>query len=205
MINFMNSKPRKGFTLIEILISISILMIVISMVSFVFINTLNYWRRGFGFTNRQFAARLVFSRMTDNISSLFLSIPRGIYCFGTIDEFHFISVSSGSSEGDLAEMGYGINLDDNTLLFTYQEKADFDFSTYDSKEVIAVKTMMLSFAYLDKAGNWFASWDSRVGGQQENQAPQAIKVYFGIENLDIPGDMEVFETVIELPISSKYP
>lgn len=205
MINFMKKDTKTGFTLIEILISMSILLIVTGMVSFVFINTLNYWKRGFGFTNRQFAARLVFSRMTGNISSLFLSIPRDIYCFGTIDKFYFISVSARSSEGDLVEMGYEINSADNTLLFSYQEKADFDFSTYDSKDIIAVKALLLSFAYLDKTGKWHASWDSRVGGQQEGLAPQAIKVSFGIENKDIPGNIEVFETVIELPISSKYP
>ena len=193
-----------GFTLIEILVSITIFLIVVGMASTFFLNTLNYWKRGYSLTRRQQAARLVFSRMTENISSLFLSTSRGIYCFGSKDKFYFVSVSVRGDEGDLAEMGYEFNLADNTLLFLYQEKADFDFGTYDSKNIIAIKVLELTFNYLDETGSWLEDWDSRIGGQQEGIAPQAIKISFGIENLDFPDNKEIFETVIELPIRTKY-
>ena len=193
-----------GFTLIEILVSITIFLVVVGMASTFFLNTLNYWKRGYSLTRRQQAARLVFSRMTENISSLFLSTSRGIYCFGSKDKFYFISASVKGDEGDLAEMGYEFNLADNALLFLYQERADFDFGTYDSKDMIAIKVLEVTFNYLDETGSWLEDWDSRIGGQQEGIAPQAIKISFGIENLDFPDNKEIFETVIELPIRTKY-
>ena len=202
--NFMKQTNKKAFTLIEILISITILLVVTGMVSAIFFNTLNYWKRGYGFTNRQQAARLVFSRMTENISSLFVSASRNIYCFGSKDSFYFISASFKGSEGDLAEMGYEFNAGENKLYFSYQAEADFNFDTYDHKDIIAIQVVEFALYYLDKSGNWFDSWDSRIGGQQEGIVPQAIKVLFAIENNDLEGNKEVFETLIELPLRTKY-
>ena len=202
--NFMKQTNKKAFTLIEILISITILLVVTGMVSAIFFNTLNYWKRGYGFTNRQQAARLVFSRMTENISSLFVSASRNIYCFGSKDSFYFISASFKGSEGDLAEMGYEFNAGENKLYFSYQGEADFNFDTHDYKDMIAIKVVEFALYYLDKSGDWFDSWDSRIGGQQEGIVPQAIKVLFAIENNDLEGNKEVFETLIELPLRTKY-
>ncbi|MDD5351755.1 MAG: prepilin-type N-terminal cleavage/methylation domain-containing protein [Candidatus Omnitrophica bacterium] len=194
----------KGFTLVEILIAVSILLIVTGMVSTIFISTLNYWKRGYALSRRQQSARLVFSRMTENISSLFLSSSRNIYCFGSKDKFYFMSASVKGTEGDLAEMGYEFNQADGKLFFYYQEKSDYDFSTYDYKDIIAVDILELNFSYLDSSGNWLDSWDSRVGGQEQGLSPQAIKVYFSVENPDFPDKKEAFETVVELPIRTKY-
>ncbi|MFC1646090.1 type II secretion system protein J [Candidatus Omnitrophota bacterium] len=200
----MKQKLHTGFTLIEILVATAIFVIVIGMVYTIFMGTLGYWKRGYGLASRQQAARTLFSRMTSNISSLFFSVSRSIYCFGSKEKLYFISASTKSSGGDLAEMGYEFIPSDNTIVFSYQEKADFDFDTFDSKNIIAVKIISLTFSYLDREGNWLDDWDSRIGGQQEKLPPQAIKINFAIENTDYPDNKEVFETVVELPIRSKY-
>jgi len=195
---------KKGFTLIEILISTAIFVIVVGMVYTIFTGTLSYWKRGYGTTSRQQAARLIFSRMTENISSLFLSIPRNINCFGTKEKFYFISALAKGEEGDLSEIGYEFVPIDKTIVFSYQEKADFDFDTYDEKNIIAVDILGLNFSYLDKEGSWLDNWDSRLGGQQEKIPPQAIKISFEIKNTDLPDGKETFETIVELPIRTKY-
>jgi type II secretory pathway pseudopilin PulG len=195
---------RRSFTLLEILIAATIFVIVIGMVYTIFSGTLSYWKRGYSLNSRQQAARLVFSRMTDNISSLFLSIPRNIYCFGLNNKFYFVSSSVKGGEGDLAEMGYELVQLENRLVFSYQEKADFDFDTYDYKNTIAVDVMGLNFSYLDKDGSWRSDWDSRLGGQQEKSPPQAIKISLEIKNTDSTDGKEVFETIVELPIRTKY-
>lgn len=204
MINPMKRIHKRAFTLIEILIGMSILLIITGMVASLFMGTLNYWRRGYNFTQRQQSARLVFSRMTSNISSLFLATSRDIYCFGSKDKFYFISASVRSSTGDLTEMGYEYNAAEEKIFFSYQDKADFDFNTYDSKDMIAINVLSLDFRYMDKDGSWLDSWDSRGGGQQEGLSPQAIKISLGVENTDAPDNKEVFETIVELPIRTKY-
>ena len=99
-------------------------------------------------------------------------------------------------------MGY--RLSENTVIFSYQEKADFDFDTFDSQSIIAIGILGLDFSYLDKQGSWLDAWDSRIGGAQEKLPPQAVRISFAIENNDMPDSKEVFETVVELPIRSKY-
>jgi hypothetical protein len=204
MMKSMKYINNKSFTLVEILIGMSIMLMITAMVASLFIGTLNYWKRGYGFNQRQQSARIVFSRMTENISSLFVSTSRGIYCFGAKDNFHFISVSVKSPEGDLAEMSYEYNPAEKRIYFSYQEKADFNFDTYDSKDMIAINVLSLDFSYMDKDGSWLTSWDSRQGGQQEGRAPQAVKISLGVENTDAPEGKEVFETIVELPIRTKY-
>jgi len=199
-----NTANNKAFTLLEILISMSILLMITAMVASIFIGVLNYWRRGYGFTQRQQSARLVFSRMTENISSLFVATSRDIYCFGSKDKFYFISASARSPEGDLAEMGYEYNAAERKIFFSYQDKADFNFDTYDSKDMIAINVLSLDFRYMDSDGSWLESWDSRQGGAQQGKSPQAIKISLGVENTDYPDGKEVFETTIELPIRTKY-
>lgn len=193
-----------GFTLVEMLVSMAIFVIIMGMVYTIFSGTMNYWKRGYDLTSRQQASRTLISRMTNNISSLFLDTSRNIYCFGSQEKFSFISTSVKSPEGDLAEMSYEFLASDNTIVFSYQGKADFNFDTYDSSSIIAIKILELDFSYLDRGGSWLESWDSRAGGPQEGISPKAIKISFAIENLDYPENKEVFETVIELPISSKY-
>lgn len=202
----MNHRTKKGFTLLEVLVATAIFIIVIGMIYTIFMGTLSYWKRGYSLVSRQQAARTLFSRMTNNISSLFLSIPRSMYCFGSKEKLYFISVSTRSSSsggGDLVEMGYEFVSSDNTIVFSFQEKADFDFDTFDSRDIMAVNILGLTFSYLDKQGNWVDNWDSRIGGQQEKLAPQAIRINFAIENTDYPDNKEVFETVVELPIRIK--
>jgi prepilin-type N-terminal cleavage/methylation domain-containing protein len=193
-----------GFTLVEILIAMAILLMITAMVASIFMGALNYWKRGYGFSQRQQSARLVFSRMTENISSLFLSVSRDIYCFGSKSNFYFISASAKTPQGDLAEMGYEYNAAEKKISFLHQDKADYNFDTYDSKDRIAINVLSLDFRYMDKEGNWLESWDSRQGGQQQGLAPQAIKISLGVENTDSPGGKEIFETTVELPIRTKY-
>ena len=204
-----NSKQNRrifltGFTLLEILISISILLIVTSMVYAIFRNSLNYWVRGYSSSRRQQSARLAFSRMTSNISSLFISTARDIYCLGAKDKFYFIVISTSDDQGGLSEIGYEFNLINKTLVFSYQNKADYDFDTYDDKNVIATSVENLTFSYLDENGNWLENWDSRQGAKQQGISPQAVKIYFEVENNDLVDKKEVFETIVELPIRTKY-
>ncbi|MFC1709095.1 type II secretion system protein J [Candidatus Omnitrophota bacterium] len=196
------SVNKKGFTLMEILMSTAIFVLIIGMVSTIFIGTMNYWKRGYSLATRQQAARTLISRMTSNISSLFFSVSRGIYCFGSKDKFYFISVSTKGAEGDLSEIGYEYSPSDSTMLFSYEEKSDFDFDTYDSKGIMAIGVLSVDFSYLDKEGNWRQEWDSRIGGEQEGVPPQAVRVSFAIENTDFTEGREIFETMVELPISN---
>ncbi|MDD5356283.1 MAG: prepilin-type N-terminal cleavage/methylation domain-containing protein, partial [Candidatus Omnitrophica bacterium] len=199
-----NAVNRKAFTLVEILIAMSIMLMITAMVASIFVGVLNYWKRGHSSTQRQQSTRLVFSRMTGSISSLFVATSRGIYCFGSKDKFYFISASARSSEGDLAEMGYEYNAAEQKIFFSRQDKADFNFDTYDSKDMIAIHVLSLDFRYMDSSGNWLESWDSRQGGAQQGTPPQAIKISLGAENTDYPDNKEIFETTIELPIRTKY-
>lgn len=195
---------RNGFTLLEILVSTAIFVVLMGMVYTIFSGALNYWRRGYTLASRQQAARTVFSRMTSDVSSLFLSIPRSIYCFGTKEKFYFISASAIGSEGHLAEMGYEYVPSDKKIIFSYQDTADFDFATFDSQKTIAISILGLSFSYLNKEGVWVEDWDSRISGAQEKTPPQAVRIILEIENKDYADNKEVFETVVELPIRSKY-
>ena len=70
---------------------------------------------------------------------------------------------------------------------------------------MALRILEVEFSYLDKEGNWLEEWDSRIGGAQEREPPQAVRFSFAIENLDTEDKKEIFETMVELPIRTKYP
>ena len=202
MIFIRKIRREKAFTLLEIMIAMSIFLIVSAMAFALFSGALNYWKKGYDTARTHQAARLVFGRMTDNISSLFLSSAnKDIYCEGSASAFYFITTLSGQSDSSLSEAGYEFNSDDKSLVYAYQENADYSFSTFDSRKVIATGVLNLKFSYLNNKDEWRDTWEAKKGGAQEGTIPRAIKITFEVESEYLANKKEIFDTVVTLPMS----
>jgi len=92
-------------------------------------------------------------------------------------------------EDNLVESGYAYNSGNLTLEHYYQEPADYDWSTYQSKDVCLDGLSVCKFSYSD-GEVWQSFWD-------ENSAklPKAIKMNFKFKDED-----KEREFVVNIPI-----
>ena len=152
---------KKGLTLIEILVAMSILALLIMILFSVFDISLRGWKKANNLLEVNSIARIVLERMEREISSAIVKSDGSIYCLGVdgpsgwrtdskADEFYFIApLNPGETQkSDLCEVGYWLDgnsaaaVSDDVLRRFYVTDGrrtgspasfDFDFSTPSGK------------------------------------------------------------------------
>ena len=170
--NLRNRRQRRGFTLMEILIAMSIFMVIVALVGTVFIKSLHYFGdsqdsvQSFGAVKR---ASMAFS---EDISSMLVIAESAIEerdaFSGTEDMLIFLYPSD---EG-VKEIAYFYDSEAQEVVKYYSDN-DYDFSSYDNKSVIARNVIECSFSYY-----YQESWVEALN----NQFPSAVKVQMKIVN-----------------------
>ncbi len=200
---------KNAFTLIEILIALSILAIVVVSSYTVLRGIADSWLKGESRTERYKNARVILDIMSREISQAIVCpapVHRGgvnlqpVYCLGQGDKVFFVyPVGRSEDKSDLVEVGYWLRTTDNTLVRHYQANPDYNFQTADSIDEIGENISQVEFKYYD-GSSWKESWDSRLEGAQNGQLPKAIKL-----RLVLTGERglrsETFETIIHLATS----
>lgn len=185
----MNCKLRKkGFTLVEVLVALSIFLVIIGLVSIFLVQVFRSFRQGQELSARQTKQRMCLFRMSKDIASLVKVLyPPEDYAFSANDqEFFFIF----AQESSLAESRYKCDLANQTLEHYYQESTDYDENTYQKKEVCLEDLVDCSFSYSDGSG-WKSNWS-----QTEERLPQLIKITFRYK-----ADTQPKEFIINIPVS----
>ncbi|HWP48216.1 MAG TPA: type II secretion system protein GspJ [Candidatus Limnocylindrales bacterium] len=184
---------EKGFTLLEILIAISILSLITAIIaSSLHIGILS-WERGEGATERYQQIRILTDEMVQQLKSLYPykfqkagnTKPHLIF-YG---EEHSLGFTTTLVQGSKGERGGGLmfvyyDLDNERGLIK-REKIVFtgDISIKDLGDPIELdpEVSELRFEYYEKnkrdpqSGRWVNSWD----GKSKNQLPKAIRVTLG--------------------------
>ncbi|MFC1514740.1 prepilin-type N-terminal cleavage/methylation domain-containing protein [Candidatus Omnitrophota bacterium] len=179
---------RRSFTLIELLISIGIMLMVVTLVAVIFRGALLSW------TESQ-----ILARSYQTLKSSFLRISKEVSSSVRVDETQIlgdIPVFKGDGDsiffiypaGDgLREIGYMHDPAKRTLV-RRQSKCDFDFVTFDSQQDIGFNVEALEFAFFD-GSTWSQSIDV---------LPQAVKVGLTLRYRNFNA---TYEETINIPVS----
>ncbi len=202
---------RNGLTLIELLVTMSILALLILILYSVFNISLRGWKKSDSVLEASTIARVVIERMSREISGAIIDGGNNFYCLGfdqaapstwhadnQADEFYFIApINPGDSEySDLCEVGYWLGLDndgkkvlkrfyavDDRKEHPANPNFDFDFSTpAGNNDEFSQNISNLEFEFFDKTGaSLVPPVDSRPPPLGKGSAPAKIKVTITVE------------------------
>lgn len=222
MINFKMKKSKKGITLIEILVSMGILVMIVTMVHAVFSAALRGWKKSDNILTNAAIARNVLEQMSREIQSAMVEPGAGINFYGydnpsglrtnsVADEIYFIApVKANNTKGtDLCEVGYWLDNNNSLRRFYVVDKRaignseiDFSFSTGASYELAEYVTG-LQIEYFDKSNlnAVVTSWDSSTKGYPPAMVKVTITVQTGKGTLITNPDIikQDYSTTINIP------
>ena len=195
--------PITGFTLVELLVAMAILVMVSASALLVFRGVTRAWRTGALRTERYQQARLLFDLFERELSSCVASIryplirrrasdPDPVHEGSTLDELFFVGTLPGRT--GFIERGYWITADGD-LMCHDQEVADGDYATGTS-ELCGREVAQFELSYFDGT-QWLHRWDARPLAPQAGTLPKAIQIIISLGRQR----PERFETVIYVPTS----
>jgi Tfp pilus assembly protein PilV len=187
------NQRTNGFTLIEILVAMMMLVIVIVSTIAIFRASATSWQKGELRAQRYQQARFILERLSREIASIFPVASSGPYCLGSDEEFYFVCCLS-DAPASLLEVGYRLDKSAQELMRSYQFSPDYDFGSFDQEEVLSENISALKFSY-SAQGAWQEGWDSRQGAAQEGLLPKAVKIEFAIHD-EKGAQEESFSTVV---------
>lgn len=194
---------KKGFTLVEMLIALTILAMIVTSTFTIFRSASRSWQKGERRSERYHSARVAIGKMSTEISQAVIS-EKGLGKFiGDKEEISFVSfVSTASGIFELTEVEYWIDADRRLLMRNEDTEPDYNFSTHDHSDILVGNISELEFSYYD-GEDWIDSWDSDADKEDENYQgekgilPKAVKIRIKVE--DKRGkESEMFEIVTRL-------
>jgi general secretion pathway protein J len=186
-LKYPQSWPPTGFTLLEVVISVGILAVILTIVY----NTFNSSMKAFTAMENQgdayAQARIVLNRMSEEIASIYFSAEnpntgllgedRDEYDLPA-DSLHFTSLShirwvKDSRESELCEIGYYLEKDEETGFLFRREDWNVDGTLEEGGITLELAEGIdgLNFRYYD-GEEWVDEWDSRI----KKGLPKAIEV-----------------------------
>lgn len=217
---FMNRENQnKGFTIIELLIAITILLIIMTVVYQGFTVSTDGVRRAEAVDNLNDTARIIFLRLTDDINTAYLPDKNAIFVGEAKrdgkyprDTINLTSLSNqiivkDAKESELHEIGYFLKeasdhkasgKDKPASLYRREKKTIGKEppleggNSYELTEEIAG----LRFRYYD-GSKWKDNWDSRTN----KTLPKAVEIELTL--LDEDKKERSFRTIIDVPMGNR--
>ena len=200
-------RKQKGFTLVEVVISLSILVILISMLGTVFKATQDSFRKASSLQNVIDTSREIIQRMKFELGTAFFDMTGKTNLLGvdsagaTIksgagDEIFFYMPIAGLTDAEICEVGYWLRNDGN-IMRHYDANPDFDFSTVEADDELGVVVDQLNFTYFNGT-DYQDEWDSTPGGAEANTTPKSVQISFQVTDTD-QLLTKTFETIVFIP------
>ena len=192
-----------GFTLVELLVAMAILVTVTTSALLILRGITRAWRTGELRTERYQEARLLFDLFGRELSSS-VANPRyplvGIKASDSAhlipdsvsDELFFVGTLPGRT--GLVERGYWVNAG-GQLMCHDDEPADGDYVT-GTNELCGRDVNQFALSYFNGT-EWLDRWDARPQAPQAGQLPKAVHIALTVGRQTT----ERFETVIYVPTS----
>jgi general secretion pathway protein J len=190
----------RGLTLLEVLISVSILALVATLIYGAF-DGMARSRAGLSQLNdRYHQGRSAIGRMSRELQSAFLSLHQPMVITNSVRTTVFVGTNSGTSdrvdfcsfshkrltqnahESDQNELSYFLARDPDRsdkydLVRRESKEIDLDPTKGGTINVIAEDVESFDLTYLDPlSGEWTESWDSTQAAGQFNRLPLQIKI-----------------------------
>jgi len=189
------ANKEKGFTLVEILISLAILAIIVASTFTIFRSASKSWQKGEIRSERYQNARSAISKISVEISQAVISSNSLCRFTGDKNKVSFISfVTTGSGIFELSEVGFWLDGAKKLLMRNDEIDPDYDFTTYGHSDILSENVSKLEFSYFD-GRVWTDTWSS-------DQAlgvglPKAVKVKIKVDDKKAK-EGEIFEIIARL-------
>lgn len=212
---------NKGFTLVEILIAISILAIVLTTIYAAYTGTLRIVRDT-GYSDDIYSmARVTLKRMTDDLESV-CSYKESFKFFSSQNQFddqRFTDISFLSSahvsfddtpSAGNARIGYYIRKEfdkEEYALFREDElfrgeEGKFTDSHGDKGYIICNHIQSVTYTFYDSNGNEYETWNSD-SDTTKNKAPALVSIQLNLTNPDDKDNPYRFMTTARIPMAGK--
>lgn len=187
----------KGFSLVEVLIALAILALVVASTFTIFRSVSKSWQRGEVRTEVYNNARSAIGRVNVEISQAVFNKNSLCKFIGTQDSIKFISFVSGANGVfESAEIEYWYDKGRHSIVRNQDLDPDYDFSTYDTSDVLSSDISEVEFLYYDGLV-WNTEWNSDNVQDKDSALPKAVKIKMKAQ--DKKGKQgEIFEVVARI-------
>jgi len=185
----------KGFTLVEILISLAIMAMIVASTFTIFRSASKSWQKGETRSQRYQNARNAISRISGEISQAVINSNVLCKFTGDKNKISFISfVSTDSGVFELSEVEYWLDGSKRLLMRNDDVEPDYDFGTYDHSDILSDNVSQLEFSYFDGLV-WLDAWNSDA--TSGIGLPKAVKIKIRVEDKKAK-EGETFEVIARL-------
>lgn len=215
---------RAGFTLIEILVAVTIIAMVSTLIYTGFAQTSRNKQRIEGDLERNHEVRVGIERMARELSMAYASAQLNSSAAlqtvrtalvgteaGRGSRIDFTSFSHqrlyrDAHESDQNELSYYVGEDPDdkarhSLLRREQRRPDADPLKGGQVQVLIHDVTKFDLAYLDpQSGLWIRTWDSTQAAMQPNRLPSQVQIKVTVPNLRGTGPDETFGTRAAVPL-----
>jgi len=193
---------KKGFTLVEILVSTTILVIAMASIYVSFQGGVTAWAKGTARMKVYLNARAALDMMSRELSAAFVYSTNNQFFYGQPSSLNFVAVIEPmNAVTDLYTIDYR---------YSASEIQRIDEATVGSNIILTIggtflplasRVTNLSLHYYD-GSIWQPTWDS-TGGSQLGKLPQAVKIEITMqkEKETSQAAAKIFSTVIFIPAS----
>jgi len=209
----------RGFTLLEILIAISILAIVLTTVYAAYTGTLRIVRDTEYGDDIYSMARVTLKRMTDDLESIctYKESFKFISSQNQFDDQKFTDISFLSSahvsfddtpSAGNARIGYFIRKESDTEDYVLirrdelfrGEEGEFNDSEGDEGYIMCDHIQSLAYTFYDEKGNEYETWDSG-SDTTKDKAPTLVSIDLNLTNPDDKDNPYRFMTTVRIPMA----
>ena len=217
---------KKGFTLVEILVATTILVIAMASIYMSFRGGVTSWTKGTVRMERYLNARAALDMMSREIGAAIIA-AYGIYEIDFVgynatatvggetvddDSLNFVAPVRGDvDEPDLRKVRYQLDGVNRELERATDDSIDDDITSFPPPTPLTENVKSLNFEYYDSdIPGWRNYWDSRTtserGGIPEipetvNTLPDAVKITIAVQDELRHEAAQIFSTIVYLPTS----
>ncbi len=208
---------KQGFTLLEMLVAISIFATVISLAYSSYNATFHIINIAQDQTNTYSKARIAMERIVEDLESFYPG--KEILFTGTTETFDnhradtlqfrstaHVRLQPDSTSAGAVLISYKIEKDPNseTLLLYRNELSAIDTNENDGEEasglLLCDDLLEVAFDYQNKDGETFENWGD---DEDEEDAPNLVTITLRFNDTDNEGEGTLFQTGIRLPSAAK--